>query len=498
MKVQPRTHTSEVRYRHPPRPKTLRARGGLTLAFCLVAACTTSPSASRVTLPHAGNEFLVPRNAFCSLVGLGDSIWTDTGEVLFHALLRDGYEGGVSFTVSPPVGSVAKAGDNGDLHVLTLDPERLAVVDEFKVTWFGDSDGLTVYEMREEGLYLERNVRVIPPDGLTTYEDQIRAQVFEAWEAGAQQIRILPGAVRVSEGNSDAVLKILYTGDSSDPIDELLDYQIEPNVIHDLAVGENFLELTIPKANLEGWATLTVDAFLLAPSGATLADMISAGEYMVRDIELVTDPLPSVRLDLLDLTTSERLFGQTFSEEFYACSVNVVNPSDDKLIVYGTSVNAIVSLEVEGFNPWQERYRPLSFASILEGMNDIRRNSPEQKLISLLEFTGELATGAAVFVTGPDYGEGVALFTGIFTPELRARLLEDILANVSSIQVLGMNEVEEIAPQSQVTKYVFFPKGLILGVVGGGRTAKITEILNQDLNLGGYRIQRATTLPETE
>jgi hypothetical protein len=71
---------------------------------------------------------------------------------------------------------------------------------------------------------------------------------------------------------------------------------------------------------------------------------------------------------------------------------------------------------------------------------------------------GEVAAGAAVFISGVDYSKGVALFTGVLIPELEKQLLWDVLLHLKNLEQRSLKEVEEIAERGQVRRVVFFPR----------------------------------------
>lgn len=204
-------------------------------------------------------------------------------------------------------------------------------------------------------------------------------------------------------------------------------------------------------------------------------------------------------------TASE--FGRTFASVFYACDVQFTNTTDEDVLLYGGSLTNYVhyrmSLEdvetyfgyvegddpsdliatlngvgeeitdITGFEPffdyltWAEDRRPMSYSDILAIFEHHRRGNGRQRVIDTLQFVGALATGAGVFVNSPDYATGVALFTGIFTPELEKLILWDILLNLQNLEKRSLKEIEEVPAYGQIHRVVFYPRGAIHGLISG-------------------------------
>lgn len=192
-------------------------------------------------------------------------------------------------------------------------------------------------------------------------------------------------------------------------------------------------------------------------------------------------------------TASE--FGKVFAESFYAADAVFVNPTPKSMLVYGSSLTAnirflpskedmknvysekAISTPSILFRPdekgktiaerinWKEPWRPMSFSDVLAIFTYQQEGAPRKRNMELLKSLGVLLTGATVFTPGIDYVKGVAFFTGVFNPELEKQLLWDVLLHVKNIEARALKEVEEIQPNGQLRKAVFFPRRAIYGVL---------------------------------
>ncbi|MFZ4856830.1 MAG: hypothetical protein ACOYL3_10575 [Desulfuromonadaceae bacterium] len=192
-------------------------------------------------------------------------------------------------------------------------------------------------------------------------------------------------------------------------------------------------------------------------------------------------------------TASE--FGKIFAESFYAADAVFVNRTQKSMLVYGSSLTAHIrflpSIEdmkkvysekainapsvlyrpdekgktiAERIN-WKEPWRPMCFSDVLAIFTYQQESAPRKRNMELLKSLGVLLTGATVFTPGIDYVKGVAFFTGVFNPELEKQLLWDVLLHVKNIEARAMKEIEEIKPNGQLRKAVFFPRRAIYGVL---------------------------------
>jgi hypothetical protein len=187
----------------------------------------------------------------------------------------------------------------------------------------------------------------------------------------------------------------------------------------------------------------------------------------------------------------ENEFGAQFASTFTVADVVFENPNDRPILIYGSSLRAQVRFlasvadvrEVLGDqaieNPellnqhmWGDRpasealdftdyIRPMAYSDILAIFGYQQEADPRARTISTLKSIGELAAGAAVFVTAPDYGSGVALFTGIIIPELEKQLLWDVLKHLKNLESRSLKEVEELPERGELRRVVFFPKRAI-------------------------------------
>jgi hypothetical protein len=184
-------------------------------------------------------------------------------------------------------------------------------------------------------------------------------------------------------------------------------------------------------------------------------------------------------------------FGAQFSDTFIVADVVFQNPNDEPILVYGSSLFANVRFlasvqdvrktlgENAISNPsslinyewggvplpdaldFVATYRPMAYSDILAIFSYQQESDPRQRAISTLKSIGEVASASAVFLTGSDYGSGVALFTGVLIPELEKQLLWDVLKHLKNLESRSLKEVEEVAGQGELRRVVFFPRRAI-------------------------------------
>ena len=188
-------------------------------------------------------------------------------------------------------------------------------------------------------------------------------------------------------------------------------------------------------------------------------------------------------------------FGKAFADTFHAADIVFVNPNPKSLLVYGSSLtanirfspsrksveNAYTNVVIENpsllFIPdedgniladrmnWKESWRPLSFSDVLAIFSYQQESNPRKRGMEWLKSLGVLLTGASIFTPGIDYTRGVAFFTGVFNPALEKQLLWDMLLHLKNVEARALKEIEEITPNGQLRKAVFFPRDAIYGII---------------------------------
>jgi hypothetical protein len=208
-----------------------------------------------------------------------------------------------------------------------------------------------------------------------------------------------------------------------------------------------------------------------------------------------------VELIPMAMADAEEEFGPAFASTFIACNVNFINNTPKPLMVYGASLRAELSMAMarndvpEYFgedallNPmkllttevpmssnngdgyviaehinWTADVRPLAFSDVLGIFEHQRHGDRRQRVIDYLRFLGAVAAPLDVFISAVDYPSGVALFTGVFTPELEKLILWDVLMHVQNLHERSLREIEEVAGYGQLNKIVFFPRRAIYGL----------------------------------
>ncbi|HUW59957.1 MAG TPA: hypothetical protein VMZ06_03040 [Candidatus Bathyarchaeia archaeon] len=273
--------------------------------------------------------------------------------------------------------------------------------------------------------------------------------------------------------------------------------------------SSNWLKLRINRASLASAENVTIAVMAAAAQNPPLTqeEAEEKGFYLRLDVPVnstESDPTPlTLKTDIYPLAEKDAAeeFGAFFASVFTVCHVNFINQEEKPLLVYGSSLTAEVNVllaeddvrkqlgqpalddprvlyELElnhsAFgtteNPvdeldWYYRFRPLCFRDILAMFEFQRRSDERQRLIDYLMFAGAIAAPLDIFVTHRDYATGVALFTGVFTPELEKLILGDILLHAERLQSRSLREIEELPGYGQLDRLVFFPRRPIYGLV---------------------------------
>ncbi len=476
----------------------------LGLAFLLAPACKIPDPFEPFPMTRPDYEVapgfrLTPSDAFFSIIA-PDEVYsttfkTEQDELDVYVLPREPNVAATIF-VSPPIAEVRQDDDRANLYHLSFpDPKQLLQIDLLTLTVLPADAAGNLDAIRERGQLLIKEISVLHPDPGDEEEAALLQALLDPESLKNQKIQILGSPVRIRDIDGNASFDVVYHAPlDGKKIQDVIEIVVGPADLAESAVlaeveeGDVSLRITIPLKDLAQHEKVQIDAFERTSSEAkTPLERIREGSYARRTFAVIDDRELQVRLMLLDEISSQRLFGSYFTRQFFAVYVHISNVSEHPLIVFGSSVEAEVVMNAQSWDPWYAVYRPLSFQSILECMQDIRRESRNQRIVDLLEFTGQIASAATVFVTHSDYAEGVALFTGTFNPAARDLLLEDILANLSTLQNLAFDEVEEVSPRGQITKYLFLPKGPIYGAVGD-EPAYIQEVLPGPSRIAGFRV----------
>jgi hypothetical protein len=487
----------------------------LTFAALLVTAlasgatsCSSTEKAPLLPGPQFAENITRSDSAFS--IEAPDSVIDMPEPLEIYVMARDASQA-YEILVSPPGGSVQRIESDGNISTtaaangsarfrISYSKGFPSTARHLVITCIPASAEGNKSDLRALGAYVQHKIEVYSSRPQLFADEALTAAMTKSAKLGTAQLRI-QGSDVVVRGDDKSIRVTIHcaTRQPDKPLTDTVSYFVSPSNLPFTATSTGSqITLEISERDLFTLSEFAVDAYLqdsADDSITTITELAEQGKYVRRTFTVQDHSLPLVRLDVLDSTTAERLFGETFSEEFYACSVHISNPGDSTLIVYGSSINARVQLSAENYEQWPQQMRAVSFGAILEALNDVRRRSTEQSIVDALEFSGKLAAGASVFVTGPDYGSAVALFTGIFTPEVKRLLLEDILAHLSNLQTLGFQEVEQIEPRGQVSKFLFLPRGPILGVVGRDIPAHISGILPDQVGVSGFRVieSRAVT-----
>jgi hypothetical protein len=278
-----------------------------------------------------------------------------------------------------------------------------------------------------------------------------------------------------------------------------------------------------PKVQEIEITTRSCNAAMLAPNEAERNGLVKRVQYQVaeKQFKKVTS-----KLVVWSKQDTAQEFGATFAESFYAADAVFINENDLPLLVYGSSLTASIRFSPstedvkkhysekvlanpdllfttydDKGNPiadrlnWKESWRPMSFSDILAIFSYQQEGDPRKRFIEWLKAAGVVATGAAVFATGPDYAKAVALFTGVVNPVLEKQLLWDVTLHLQNLQNRALKEIEEVAPNGQLRKVVFFPRREIYGILPE-MPVYISEIKDTPAEISVTLIKKEATITQ--
>lgn len=168
------------------------------------------------------------------------------------------------------------------------------------------------------------------------------------------------------------------------------------------------------------------------------------------------------------------LFGKGFAKHFYAAQVTLMNPNKKPIIIYGNTMKLIVRMNsidqnniAENGRPrrlsWWALYQPLDHDAITRMMYTMHEQDGRMIASHGLDFMSMLGAVGSAFTSSIDYNRAVAVFSGMFAPEAKKLLEKDLLRYQQNFSEIGLNEIEEIAAGTAITRFVFLPKGPIYG-----------------------------------
>lgn len=168
------------------------------------------------------------------------------------------------------------------------------------------------------------------------------------------------------------------------------------------------------------------------------------------------------------------LFGKSFAKHFYAAQVTLMNPNKKPIIIYGNTMKLIVRMNsVDQFDfaengrprrlSWWALYQPLDHDAITRMMYTMHEQDGRMIASHGLDFMSMVGAVGSAFTSSIDYNRAVAVFSGMFAPEAKKLLEKDLLRYQQNFSEIGLNDIEEIAAGTAITRFVFLPKGPIYG-----------------------------------
>jgi hypothetical protein len=155
----------------------------------------------------------------------------------------------------------------------------------------------------------------------------------------------------------------------------------------------------------------------------------------------------------------------------YASPVQLPSPTKvsptNKILASSSYIHRQGMLAGGGY-VWQDYYRPMTFEAVLNAVLVRANDDPGKRLVDILESMG-FAAAALVGLTpvdkyaSPAFSQLVAVSTGVFLPEFRKLILEDVESHIKNVGAFALETTISIDPNGTREGYIFFPKGPIFG-----------------------------------
>lgn len=217
-------------------------------------------------------------------------------------------------------------------------------------------------------------------------------------------------------------------------------------------------------------------------------------------------------------------FGKVFAETFYCLEVTLDNRYDkpvkidsgavrlpifriSKMIPYNAGSGDQVlkdtsrpeewfSFEFQGkhYKVETQEHKAMNFTSILGIIRYDQYHNKSSIIVRMLRTTGVIVGAVAPFVTAEDFGNWSSFFQGPLTGEAEKLLLAELIANLEFINANAMHDSITIDGKTEVTKYVFFPRGDIYGVWGYQASRILSIYTDSEFTLSATKIDGQTKI----
>lgn len=238
----------------------------------------------------------------------------------------------------------------------------------------------------------------------------------------------------------------------------------------------------------------------------------------------------SGKFQIEDQLVAEKHFGSTFARTFFCVKVTIENTFDKPVRVHHGSITLEVRYvarmkkgqTTEDLEPflvdmwydvedeslikyggdtyviWTRDRMPMNFSDILNVFEFDQRHDPRNVFINLLRSAGIIASAAGTFGVGADYDKIVSFIQGPVTETLAEFLLADLIAHLGYLNDHALHDSTTVAPNEDVSKYVFFPRGDIIGVWGLELPVRVMTVRQGiDVKLHGtVQVKQVQTLSE--
>lgn len=265
----------------------------------------------------------------------------------------------------------------------------------------------------------------------------------------------------------------------------------ESNVVVEKVEQNDVTRFQVDAADASDLETIELTAW----KGPREVALNTSGQYAQIEVKVLQVARVTGTFQLLDDLDAEKYFGATFAKSFFCMRLRVANAYDFPVRVDAGSIELRVFyvsreepeqkkpsvvqpsvvptspdtmlIDYEGvrYQVWPQPRVPMNFTAVINTIRFDQRHDSRSVLISLLRSAGVIAAGASGFGgVGDSYGEVLSFIQGPVVKELEALLLADLVQNLAFINEHALHESIVIPPRDGVEKYVFLPRGDILGI----------------------------------
>lgn len=312
--------------------------------------------------------------------------------------------------------------------------------------------------------------------------DHALKPVVGPWpKAGSESASPAKGLKKLDEELSKALGDT--RNDLSNLVDSLQSAKLTGPRRRDAATKVSALKGSLARAEtlLQARSSLVVGPPASAPtpvndSGNDVVARILRGDQAVFRLNVVRGWVSTTTF-LLAEDAAASLFGQGFSDHFYAAQVTFRNPNDKSILIYGNTMrlivrmNAVVPTALEETGELKRTvfwatWEPLDYDALRRVMESMQEKTWQRVASKAIDLA---SIGLGFYGVAADPSKDVLRFIAAFggaAPPVKTLLEADLKRYAANFRDKGLNNIEEIPSYGTLTRYVFLPKGPIYGTFG--------------------------------